>query len=62
VVKFEKGQVRRGKENWEGEAPAEPKLIGKSAGRQMGKSEGQKWRLAISDWRLVKRQRVANGE
>jgi hypothetical protein len=23
---------------WEGEAPAEPNLIGKSAGRQIGKS------------------------
>jgi len=46
VVRFKKGQVRRGKENWEGEAPAEPK----------------RRRLAISDWRLVKRQRVANGE
>jgi hypothetical protein len=42
--------------NWEGEAPAEPKLIGKSAGRQMGKSEGQN-----SDWRLVNdERRMAN--
>jgi hypothetical protein len=34
---------------WEGDDTAEPKLIGKSAGRQMGKSQ----RIAIGKWRLA---------
>jgi hypothetical protein len=37
-----------------GEATAEPKLIGKSAGRQMGKSEKEQQRMATGDWRMVK--------
>jgi hypothetical protein len=36
-----------GREKWEGEANADPKLIGKSAGRQ---KNGSEWRLEISDW------------
>jgi hypothetical protein len=34
---------------WEGEAPAEPKLIGKSAGRQIGKSEKERQRIATGE-------------
>jgi hypothetical protein len=38
----DEGRGTRDEEKWEGEAPTKLKLIGKSAGRQMGKSEGQK--------------------
>jgi hypothetical protein len=44
-----RGAWDEGREKWEGEAPAEPKLIGKSASRQIGKSEKE-------------RQRIVNGE
>jgi len=36
------GRGTRDEKNWKGEIPAEPKLIGKSAGRQIGKSERQR--------------------
>ncbi|MDT7892915.1 MAG: hypothetical protein RRA51_01240 [Armatimonadota bacterium] len=45
-----RGAWDEGREKWEGEANAEPKLIGKSAGRQVGKRTAAEWRLAISDW------------
>jgi hypothetical protein len=44
-----RGAWDEGREKWEGKANAEPKLIGKSAGRQNGKSEKE-------------RQRMVNGE
>jgi hypothetical protein len=31
---------------WEGEAPAEPKLVGKSAGRE---KNGSEWRIATGE-------------
>jgi hypothetical protein len=37
-----RGAWDEGREKWEGEIPAEPKLIGKSAGRQIGKSEKER--------------------
>jgi hypothetical protein len=38
----DEGRGTRDEKNWKGEIPAEPKLIGKSAGRQIGKSERQR--------------------
>jgi hypothetical protein len=37
-----RGAWDEGREKWKGEIPAEPKLIGKSAGRQIGKSEKER--------------------
>jgi|GEM_PF-1506729 len=44
--------------NWEGEAPAEPKRRRIASGEW--RIENSEQRLAISDWRLVRR-RIANG-
>jgi len=41
-AEFFNGTRGVGREKWKDEIPTEPKLIGKSAGRQTGKSERQR--------------------